>query len=117
IDEGGCEAAAIHRSAVVAGIHLLDPLVRKIGADFGIGDQHGAGLFQDIEGIADMIAMAVREQHVRDTFGGSFPSAVPGGISRKKRIDEDSGIASLDPEGRMSVPGYFHSNTPRLSDR
>jgi hypothetical protein len=66
-----------------SGIHLvaIGALPGEIVADLEIGDQHGVSLFQDGERVADVIVVAVREQHMRDTLGGFLPPLFQEGLS------------------------------------
>ena len=91
LDKGRREAAAIDRAAGIAGIDLVagDALADEIHADLEIGDEHGAGLLQDGHGVADMVVVAMGEEHMRDAFGRAFPAARPGRIAGKERIDQD----------------------------
>jgi hypothetical protein len=73
-----------------------------------------AGLFQDLRRTADMVVMAVGEQHMGHTLGGLFPATLPDGIADEIRIDEDFGIARLDAECGMAIPGQFHIVRPRF---
>src|SRR5262249_6331578 len=112
IDESGGETAAVHCAAVKSGIDLvtIGTLPGQIVADLEIGDQHGVSLFQDGERVAEVIVVAVREQHMRDTLGGVRPPPFPGRVIGQKRIDQDLGRAHLDAKCGMAVPRQFHWN-------
>ena len=79
LHEGGGEAAAIDGAAEIAGIDLaaVDALPDQEHADLEIGDQHRAALLQDRGRIADMVVVAVRQQHVGDALGRPFPALAP----------------------------------------
>ena len=78
-DEGGGERAAIDRAAVIAGIDpvAVGALPDQEHADLEIGDEHRAGLLEDVEGIADMIVVAVGQKHMRDAAGRLLPALAP----------------------------------------
>ena len=110
VDEGGGEAAAIDGAAVVAGVDavLVHALADKKHADFEIGDQHGAGVLQNIDCIADVIVMAVGEQHMCHAFSRLLPPIVPGRVPAQKGIDQDVRIARIHAKCGMPVPGQLH---------
>ena len=70
---------------------------------------------QDFDGVADMVVMAVGQQHVGDALGRLFPAALPHRIVRQERIDEDGRAAMVDAKCGMSVPGHFHGQSPPVS--
>jgi hypothetical protein len=65
------------------------------------------------ERVTDVIVVAVREQHMRETLGGFLPPPFPGGVIRQKRIDQDLGRAHLDAKAEwpyhVSFIGIFSS--------
>ncbi|MBP1888313.1 hypothetical protein J2Z50_006632 [Ensifer mexicanus] len=82
IDETGGGTAAVHYAAVKSGIDVNTiGALAQIVADLEIGYQHGVSLFQDGERVADVIVVAMRDQHMRDTPGGFLPPLFQGGLS------------------------------------
>jgi hypothetical protein len=110
----------VDRTAGIAGIDFLvaHPLADKKHAEFEIGDEHCAGLPQDIRCIADMVAVAMGQKNVRHILGGLFPGLPPGRIVGEIGVDQYSGVTSLDAERGMSKPGDLHvGSSPRFSVR
>ena len=58
-------------------LSLLDALADQIHADLEIGDEHGAGLLQDLDRIADMVVVAMRQKNVGYALGRPFPALAP----------------------------------------
>ena len=85
--------AAIDRAADVAGIDLVavGTLADQIHADFEIGDQLGAALAEHFQRTADVVAVSVRQQNMRDPLRRSFPATRPGRIADQVGIDENLG--------------------------
>jgi hypothetical protein len=98
----------------VHGHGVLDAFRCVPVADLRIAHQHGASAFQNSPCIEDMVAVAVREQHVR---GGHFVhfDAFGHGIAADERVDEQLKPCDFNAHGAVSVPREFHLLVQRLS--
>ncbi|MDR6759015.1 hypothetical protein J2Y48_004325 [Mycoplana sp. BE70] len=77
-------------AAGVAGLKLPNTLRAEPGSKVGIRQDRGAGLLGDLDRVADVVAVAVREQDMRQA-GGRVPAGrfVKGRVAGEKRIDQD----------------------------
>ena len=116
LNEGGGEGAAIDGATEIARIDLVaaHTLADQVHANLEIGDELGTALLQHFQRAADMVAVAMGQEHMGDAFGRTFPAAGPGRIADQIGIDEDGGVLGLDAECLMSVPGQFHECFPRF---
>ena len=110
LHEGRGEAAAIDRPAGIAGVDpvRVDALPDQEHAQLVIADHHRAGRLVDRHGVADMVVVAMRQQHVGHPLRDLLPALAPGRIAGQKRIDQDPRVAGLDAKGRMAEPRDLH---------
>jgi putative holliday junction resolvase len=110
---GQGKAVMGNRSTGIAGVEVLDTLVAQPTGKVGIGDDDSTGLFGDLDGVADVIGMTMRQCYMRNTIDRTLALIiVKGRITGEEWIDEYLPSCRLDRKGRMPVPGDFHHSTP-----
>jgi hypothetical protein len=91
----------LHRAAEVR-VADVDPFGGDLGREFDDRDDDRAGARGDLDGVAEMVAVPVREQ---DDVGRDLVRLRRRlGVVVQERVDEDVGPASGEVEGRMTQP-------------
>ena len=93
-------------------MHVLDPVGRQPLADFEDADDRGPGPRGDLDRVADMIAMAVRDE---DEIGLDLVGLLRAqGVVVEERVQEQAVLAGPDRPGVMAQPGDFggHEGSP-----
>ncbi len=92
----------------------LDALFGNPVTNFKIADDQRVAALGNLNGIANVVAVAVGDQHKisRDAFRRGFGSRV----AAQKWIHQQAITARFQPEGGVSKPGYFqaHLKNPPL---
>ena len=106
--ERDLERTLVDRAAGIHRIALLDALPREIPDEVGIADHLRAGVARDRDGIADMVAMAMGEDDMRDAArrGGGVTRKF--GVAGEERVNENDRVGDLDAERGVAEPGQFH---------
>ena len=109
---GGREVDAapglLDRSADVGSDGVLHALAARVAADFRRADQRGVTLRQ-IEGIAPVVAVRVRDQHTGDVHGPDLLDAVlRHRVARDKGIDGEGVRAVLKQKRAVADERNFH---------
>jgi hypothetical protein len=83
------------------------------GGQVGIGEEDGTGFLGDLDGIADVVAVAMGEKDVRDAFG-RFLEVLTGKarVMRQEGIEKDGCLRGLDAKGGMAQPSDLHEMSP-----
>src|SRR5262249_8051840 len=71
-------------------------------------DDGRAGRLGDVERVADVVAVAVREHDVGDALDRRRLVGDKGRVSGEERIDQHRVLAEVEAEGRVAVPGDLH---------
>mgnify|MGYP000306592688 CR=1 FL=1 len=73
------ECGNITQAAEIAGIDpaVVNALADEIHADLEIGDELGTGFLENVRRVANVVVMAVRQQHMGHAVGDLFPAARP----------------------------------------
>ena len=109
------EAAGVDGAPRVHRVEPLEALRGQPHAEVVIGDHRGAGALGDRQRVPDMVAMAMRDQHMRGSGRRRFRIAHKGGIPCEEGIDQDNGLGKFQPEGGMSEPGDLHGRPLSLT--
>ena len=113
IDESRRETVEVNRTAGVAHVDLFHALCAEPGRKIGVRQHGRTGFTGDLDRVADMVSMAMGEQDVGEACHGILAGRfVEGRIAGEERVDEDSCLGGLDPEGRMAEPGDLHVYSP-----
>lgn len=100
------------RSTNVLRMHVLDALLRQPLGNFEIRDDQATGPFGNLDRIANMVTMTVRDdQRVRCYRIGRRCGCR---IAREERINNDRPAARLDRESSVSQPGDFGAHRVAL---
>lgn len=102
------EAADIRGAAGIHRIELLEAFRDKPHPEFVIRRDRGAVRFCDVERVADVIEMAVREHDVLNALDRRGVVRNESGIAGEKRIDQDGVSGKIEPKGRVAKPGNVH---------
>ena len=113
--QGHREAALVGGAAGVHGIELLEPLAGEPHAQIVVRHHRGAGRRSDVEGIADVIAVAMGEHDVGHTFDRRRLVGDESGIAGEERIDQHGLPREIEPERGMAEPGDLHDGTSAKS--
>src|SRR5262249_10146119 len=104
----------IETAAVLLAVDLLDALLFEPGRDFVVGDDGRAGAFGDVDGVADVVAVPVRDE---DEVGLRLVRGDDGfRIAGEERINEDVIASRLERHGGVSQPANAcsHREPPLL---
>ena len=102
-------AASVHR------LELLSTLAAQMHGQLPHGKQRGACRLANLERIAHVIVVPVRECDMRDTISGRIPRrarALKRRIALEKGIDQDDARSRLNAKARMSKPRNLHAQEP-----
>ena len=83
-------------SADVLRVYLLDPLGLQPVADLEVGDHSGARTLRELDGVADVIAVAMGNEDVIHLVEVGC-RVRRRGVSREEGIDEDEKAVDLEP--------------------
>jgi hypothetical protein len=106
--QGHREAALVGGAAGVHGIEFLKALAGEPHAQIVVRHHRRAGLLRNVEGIADVIAMAVDEHDVGHALDGRRFVGDEGGIAGEERIDQHGMARKIEPKRGMAEPGDLH---------
>jgi hypothetical protein len=95
-------AAGIHR------IELLEALRDKPHPEIVIRRDRGAVRFCDVERVADVIEMAVREHDVFNALDRRGFVGNEGGIAGEERIDQEGVPGKIEAKSGVAKPGDVH---------
>lgn len=95
-------AAGIHR------VELLEALRDKPHPEIVIRRDRGAVRFCDVERVADVIEMAVREHDVLNALDRRGFVRNEGGVASEERIDQDGVTGKIEPKSGVAKPGNVH---------
>jgi len=88
----------------------------QVGGELMHGDERGARLLADPNGIADMVLVTMGQGDMRHPLDDVLHRNVrffEGRIAGQERIDQDTAIARFDPKTRMAEPRNLHRLTFR----
>src|SRR5581483_12098936 len=91
-------------------IELLEPFAHKPHAEIVICGHRSAGAFGDVEGVADMVAVAVSEQDMADALHRRCAIRHESRIAGEERVDQHGLAFEVETESGMPVPGDLHGN-------
>src|SRR5262245_16592122 len=89
-------------AAVLLAVDLLDTLLLQPEADFVIRDRRAAGTARDGNGVADVIAVAVRDENEVGRHRVRFLCCR--GVAGQERIDEDVTAVALEQQTGVAQP-------------
>ena len=107
VRERELDAVDVDRAALVGPrkLRLVDALLAEPAAQLDEGDDRAAVLAREVDRVADMVAVAVRDGDHVDPLGLQLALRALG-VAVQERVDVDP-LASggVDPEGRVAEPG------------
>jgi hypothetical protein len=104
------ETAEIRGAAGIHRVELLEALRDKPHPEIVIRRDRGAVRFCDVERVADVIEMAVREHDVLDALDRRGFVRNEGGIAGEERIDQDGVPGKIEPKSGVAKPGDVHDD-------
>jgi hypothetical protein len=110
------KAAEIGRATGIHRIEVLQASRNKPHAEIVIRRHRRTIRLGDVERIADMVAMAVREHDVFDALARCRFVGDEGRITGEKWIDQDRVAGKVESESGMAKPGDLHGGTSSLRD-
>src|SRR5215831_6350731 len=108
------KTAEIRRAAAIHWIEVLQALRNEPHAEIVIRRDRGAGRLGNVEGVADMIAVAMSEHDMFDPFAGGRFVGNESGIAGEEWIDQDCVAGKVEAKGGVTIPSDLHGGTLRL---
>src|SRR5215813_12523526 len=108
------KTAEIRRAAAIHWIEVLQALRNEPHAEIVIRRDRGAGRLGNVEGVVDMIAVAVSEHDMFDPFAGGRFVGNESGIAGEEWIDQDCVAGKVEAKGGVTIPSDLHGGTLRL---
>src|SRR6185312_11818192 len=102
------EAALVGGAAGVHRIELLQPLGGQPHAQVVVGDHGRTGLLGDVERVAHVVAVAMRQHDMGNALDGGRLVGHERRIAGEERVDQHGGLAEVEAEGGVAVPGDLH---------
>src|SRR5262249_57742083 len=70
------------------------------------------GAIGDIDRVADVVAMTMREHDMRDPFDRCPLVGIERRVAGEERIDQNGCALEIEPKGGVPVPGDLHGACP-----